>query len=130
MNETVQNQISEFLKGLNVENLYIMNYVDVESIDVENAFDSIFEQIDENRGFDVEIIYYSNAIAYLKKNDPSLNESLEIAIEYGFELKNLNSEVLASLLASQNVRNEFYELQDEINEFFEILEIDKNDDDE
>lgn len=130
MNATVKNQISEFLKGLNVENLYIMDYVDVENIDVENAFDSIFEQIDENRGFEVEIIYYSNAIAYLKENDPSLNESLEIAADFGFELKSLNSEVLASLLASQNVRNDFNELQDEINEFFESLEIDENDDDE
>ena len=46
---------------------------------------------------------------------------MEIAIEYGYELENLSSEVLASLLASQNARSEFYELQSEIDEFFQDL---------
>ena len=38
---------------------------------------------------------------YLKENDPSLSESLEIAAELGYDFKNLNSEILASLLASR-----------------------------
>ena len=100
----------------------IINYVDIESIDENDAFDSIYEMIDENDGFNCEVIYYSNAIKYLQENDPSLNESLEIALEYGYEIKNLNSEILASLLKSQNVRDEFLELRDEINEFFDNLE--------
>ena len=37
-------------------------------------------------------------------------------------MQNLNSEILASLLASKLVREEFYELEDEINSFFEKLE--------
>ena len=58
----------------------------------------------------------------MQENDPSFNESLGIAAEYGYELKNLNSEILASLLKSQNVRDEFSYFRDEINEFFESLE--------
>ena len=100
----------------------IINLVDIDEIDNNDAFSSIYEMIDENGGFDIDVIYYSNAIKYLQENDPSLNESLEIASELGYEVKNLNSEILASLLKSQNVRDEFLELRDEINDFFESLE--------
>ena len=126
-----QTAIYEFLSGLKTE-VCITDYVNIEDIDIENAYDSIYEKIEDNNGFDIEIIYYSNAIAYLKENDPSLNESLEIAAEYGFELKNLNSEVLASLLASRNSRDEFYELQSEIDEFFQDLcdELNEDEDEE
>jgi len=78
--------------------------------------------IEDGNGFDIEVIYYSNAIDFLAENDPSLHESLEIASEYGYQAYNLNSEILASLLASKLVRDEFYELESEINDFFEDLE--------
>jgi len=120
-NNTQTEQIFEFLNGLNVENLSITDYINIEDIDFENAFESIEEKISDNNGFDVEIIYYATAIAYLKENDPSLRESLEIASDFGFETKNLNSEILASLLASQNVREEFNEKESEINDFFSDL---------
>ena len=100
----------------------IINYINIDAIWEGDPFTSIYEMIDENYGFNCEVIYYSNAIKYLQENDPSLNESLEIAAEYGYETKNLNSEILASLLKSQNVRDEFLELRDDINEFFESLE--------
>ena len=100
----------------------IINYVDIDEIDNNDAFNSIYEMIDENDGFDCDVIYYSNAIKYLQENDPSLMEALEIAAEYGYETKNLNSELLASLLKSQNVRDEFLEFRDEINDFFQELE--------
>ena len=100
----------------------IINYVDIDAIDNDDAFTSIYEMIEENDGFNCEVIYYSNAIKYLQENDPSLRESLEIAAEYGYEVKILNSEILASLLKSQNVRDEFLYFCDEINEFFQELE--------
>lgn len=120
LSQIQQTAIFEFLNGLKTQ-VCITDYVNIENIDIENAFESIQETIEENGGFDIDIIYYSNAIEYLQENDPSLRESLEIASDFGFELKNLTSEVLASLLASQNVRSEFYELQSEIDEFFEDL---------
>ena len=100
----------------------IINYVDIDAIFKHDAFTSIYEMIDENDGFNCEVIYYFNAIKYLQENDPSLRESLEIAAELGYEVKNLNSEILASLLKSQNVRDEFFEFRDEINDFFQELE--------
>tara|TARA_R110001583_G_scaffold72258_1_gene202515 strand:+ start:493 stop:921 length:429 start_codon:yes stop_codon:yes gene_type:complete len=71
--------------------------------------DDIFSDLQDNGYFNEEVIYYSSAIRYLKENDPSLTESLEIATEYGYTAENLNSELLASLHASQKKENTFYE---------------------
>ena len=120
LTQAQQTKVFEFLNGL-TSVVCITDYVNIEDIDIDNAYNSILEKIDVNNGFDIEIIYYSNAIEYLSKNDPSLKESLEIASIYGFELNNLNSETLASLLASQNARENFYELESEIETFFEEL---------
>lgn len=119
--EKIETFFTELDKRINI-NDNLINYVDINEIDNNNAFNSIYEMINENDGFNCDVIYYHNALKYLQENDPSLNESLEIAAEYGYEVKNLNSEILASLLKSQNVRDEFSELRDEINEFFESLE--------
>ena len=69
----------------------------------------LFDDLQNNGYFNEEVIYYSTAIRYLKDNDPSLTESLEIATEYGYEAKNLNSELLATLHASHKKENTFFE---------------------
>lgn len=114
-------RIEEFLKGLKIDNLYVMDYVNIDDIDSSDAYQSIYEMIDDKGGFNVEIIYYSNAIDYLSKNDPSLHESLELASEMGYNLMDLSSEVLASLLASENCRNDFSKLETDIEYFFNEL---------
>lgn len=120
------NETAEFLKQLQEDNCLDLNdslesYLNEESFenfDQSSAFNSLLELIEDKSGFDKEIIYYANAIEYLKENDQSLQESLEIAAEYGYELKDLNSEILASLLKTKNIRNDFYELRYKIEEFF------------
>ena len=124
--KTLNNEQTEravnFLKSLNLQ-FDVFDYIGIAGIDLENAYDSITEKLDDNNAFDIDIIYYSNAIKYLQENDPSLKYSLEIASELGYTLENLSSEVLASLLASQNAREEWGELENEINDFFlEIFE--------
>ena len=121
-------KIETFLRSLRTE-VEIMDYIQIEDIDYSDAYQSIYEMIDENGGFDIEIIYYSNAINYLKENDSSLHESIEIALEYGYELKSINSELLASLLAERNARDEFSELEKEINDFFSELETEEEEND-
>ena len=120
----MRTKIEHFLSGLNTK-VDVLCFVDVDNIDRNNPFDSICEMIEENGGFDIEIIYYSRAMNYLSENDPSLQISLGIAHELGFNVDGLNSELLASLLASELVREEFYQLEDEINDFFEKLEEEK-----
>lgn len=113
--------IEKFISELNTD-IDVLNLIDIDNIDYSDAFYSIYEMIDDNGGFNINIIYCSNAIDYLSKYDPSLRDSLEIALDMGFSLNAINSEILASLLASQNAREDFYELEDEINNFFADLE--------
>lgn len=122
INETKTQEIVDFLIKIEENtNIEIINNIELNDIDFDDAFDSIYQAIEENNGFDIDIIYYSNAIKYLKENDPSLRESMEIAEQYGYEIKNINSELLASLHASQNSRDVFYEYQNKINNFFNNL---------
>ena len=118
--EIANAKIENFFKTLNTE-INIIDYVTLENINYIDSFYSIVEMIESNCGFDIEIIYYTNAIEYLQKNDPSLKDSIDLAIEYGHDLQNINSEVLASLLASCNAREQFNDLESEINEFFNNL---------
>lgn len=66
--------------------------------------------IDDNNMLFDGVIYYYNAIEFLKENDPSLNNSLEIAEELGYSLKDLNSELLASLLKTRMNEETFYNI--------------------
>jgi hypothetical protein len=120
MKPQTQTKIKNFLKNLNTE-IDILNCIEIENIDIEDAYSSIYDMISESNGFDIEIIYYSDAMDYLHNNDNSLKDSLQIASEYGYTLENINSEVLASLLASQNAESEFQDLAKEINNFFEEI---------
>lgn len=106
------NKISEQLE------FDIMDYFQTEELEDINDYDVLEEKLSDEGAFDVNIIYYVNAMKYLMEHDNSLQESMEIADEYGYDTKNINSELLASLLASRNARYEFFELQSEIDQFF------------
>ena len=91
----------------------ILDYNDIEDI---NNSDDLIELIEDNNGFDIDIIYYNRAMTYLSENDFSLSESIEIAVDMGYSLENINSELLASLHASQKAREDFHDITDEIDE--------------
>jgi hypothetical protein len=114
-------QKETFFKELSKELQFSISGViyDEDKIKEINSFDELIGELQETDAFNVEIIYYARAMEYLTQNDTSLTESLELASDYGYETKNLNSELLASILASENAREEFYDLQGEIEEFFE-----------
>jgi len=90
-----------------------------------NDFDTvedITEILEDNNALDQEVIYYSNAMEYLKENDSSLRESLALAHELGYTADKINSELLASLLKTQNCRNEWNEFTSELEDFINELE--------
>ena len=87
-----------------------------------NNFDELEEEIDNNGFFQQEVIYYGTAMDYLREQDPSLREALELAGDMGFDAGRLNSEILASILKSERVRESFYELRTEVDDFFDELE--------
>jgi hypothetical protein len=69
----------------------------------------IYEELESEGFFNIEIIYYSKAIKYLAENDASLGESINISLEIGLSLENINSEALASLHASRDRENKYFE---------------------
>ena len=58
-----------------------------------------------------EIIYYNKAMEYLSEYDWSLRESAEIASSLGYELKNINSEMLATLHLQDELINSIKEIE-------------------
>jgi len=94
----------------------IMEHLTEDDLDDMEDFDDLIIALRDDGAFNIDIIYYHKAMKYLQENDTSLTESLNIANEYGYKTCDLNSELLASLLASQNAEAEFYEYSAQINE--------------
>jgi len=84
----------------------------------EDSFDEFNDKVYEDISYK-DIIYYSEAIKYLSIEDASLCESLELASEYGYETKNLNSELLATLLYQSKLTEQWNDISDEVEEIFE-----------
>lgn len=82
---------------------YILDHNDIE--EEQDLIDAILEHIQEQ-----DIVYYNNAISYLAKHDAGLNQSLELANNYGFSIDRLNSEVLATLLYQYNLQEELSDI--------------------
>ncbi len=117
--KTREEKIEKFLNNLSID-MDITNYIEVEEV---NCFEDIREQLFNANAFhyEGEIIYYASAMEYLMKNDPSLQESLGYAFELGYTTDNLNSEILASILKANYLMEEFDELENEIESFFDEL---------
>ncbi len=120
MKQEIKEKIEGFLNNLDFRN-YITEYIEVEDIDLDNAYQWLYDELEESAFFNVDIIYYSNAIDFLKENDPSLHDSLELAGDLGYDTENLSSEILASLLASDMELKKFHDLKNEIEEFFDEI---------
>ena len=65
-----------------------------------------------------DIVYYYKAMEYLKENDASLSDSLDIASEHGYTTQQLNSELLATLLYQQRLTEQWYEIEEQVKEMF------------
>ena len=95
----------------------LKHYIDFNSQTLEdNDFQSLedLREYFEDRIREQEIVYYTSAMDYLKDNDNSLRTSLEIASNYGYELKNLSSEILASLLLQEDLMEELISFINEV----------------
>ena len=113
--KTIYNKLKEFdLNGW--LDFQICDFVSFEDLEQINDFTDLCHHLEDNQAFDIEIIYYSKAIEYLQDNDASLSDSINIALELGYRLENINSELLASLHASENARELFYNCEKEITE--------------
>lgn len=116
MNEEKLKKLKEKIKEEEKQydfNDYIENWLDEERLmtitDINQLRDYLEEINEDGEITYVEVIYYSFAIKYLAENDPSLKESLEIASEYGHNINQLNSELLAGLLKTKYNEEDYYD---------------------
>ena len=111
LSKTQKELCKRFYEDTDVDIEYELKNEEYEDID------ELMEKLEELARED-EVIYYTNAMQYLLDNDPSLQYSLEIAEEYGYSTKDLNSELLATLLKQRNTVETIEEYRDELEEAF------------
>lgn len=103
---------------VNLDNLVSMNVSDFlspEDITEKTNFHDITSMLLDDGAFDEEFIYWDDAAEYLSKNDAGFDESFNIASEYGYEAKDLNSCILASLHATERNKKEWYKMEEQVN---------------
>lgn len=106
----------EFVKRLYDETGLDIAY-DMDNVGIPADTDEFMELLEE-RVREEEVIYYHKAMEYLAEHDPSLQFSLEMAKDFGCELENINSELLATLHTQDRLMSEIQEYRDEIEELF------------
>lgn len=117
-----------FIDGLSILQEKAHYYFEPSYFDETTTASDLTDTLEACNAFDVEIIYYGRAMEYLSEHDASLTQSLTLAADMGYKPENINSELLATLLASENARSDWYDHQSEIDEF--ISEMDWNEPDE
>lgn len=105
---TVNTQLKELFKDTSFD---CFQYGDFESAD--ELIESLREEINQE-----EVIYYRTAMEYLMENDNSLHESMALAHDMGYEAKDINSELLATILKQQNLNEELNDLVSDIEEIY------------
>ena len=99
---------------------------DMDESDISSV-DDVVNYI-ENRINEIEVIYFANAIKILSENDPSLQTSMGYADDLGYRCKDINSELLATILCQESAREELYDIRDDIEDVVdEWLESDEDD---
>jgi hypothetical protein len=83
--------------------------------------DELMNWLEDGYCFQCDTIYYSDAMKYLKENDASLNKSIELANNAGYDLSSINSTLLADLLREHEIREDFYKCKNQIDEIFKTL---------
>ena len=110
INDSNKDDIAQAMNEKNeIETKWIVEEDDNGDIfdDYEDAYQYCIER---------EIIYYNKAMEYLSEYDWSLRESTEIAYSLGYELKNINSEMLATLHLQDELINSIKEIEYEQSE--------------
>ena len=95
------------------ELLTIFELDEIKDMTRDNAEEFLTERIGAQ-----DIIYCNRAMSYLTEYDSSLYDSLGLAMELGYEVKDLNSEILATLLYQDKLKDELNYFLDDY--FFKI----------
>lgn len=120
-----QDIIIEFLSAIKLPTGDTVGEIlDLTTIGNISDFDELTDALQDADAFRVEIIYYGEAMRYLMDNDPGLTDSLGLAQGMGYDPIYLNSEILASILASNAANSDYQdgEIQCAVDDFFSELD--------
>lgn len=109
-------QIENFLQSLETE-VDVLEWVEIDRIDMNDPFESIYQMIYENKGFNMRL-KSENAEKFLAENDTAEIKIMAIALAYGYSAKDLTAKSLADLLYTLKTLSKFLSMQDKINNFF------------
>jgi len=136
MTESTKNKIKHYLDSLEFDDWCVSDYFspdDYEDINFDDAYRYIIDYIEDCGGFDPTgaVVYYSKAMEFLQRNDPTLTLSLRLAEDMGYNMLDVDSEILASILKMNMIQNMLYDRADDITAFFyEIQELIHTEDEE
>lgn len=112
LNKTGNQEFMDELDLYAISAFYDATLTEEKEVDLDKFEEDARDYISQS----VQVIFYHSAIDYLKNNDPSLRESLEIAAEFGFSLDKLNSEMLATMLLQRTIEEALGEFMSELRE--------------
>lgn len=117
-------EAAQAIKDLLWDRVEVEHDIDESNLYAGMSIDDLerMEDIERSINEQSDIIYYSRAIEFLSKNDPSLTDSLSLAGEFGYKPENLNSEILASILNNDMMRQEYWKCRDDIQEILDEIE--------
>lgn len=100
----------------------LLDFVDDEGLDSVNFFEDLCKLLDKNYAFMLWIFGWEKAMNYLAKHDPTLKISINIAIQANYSVEDIDSELLANLLAKhENVFNFTTSVKPKYDELFPNL---------
>lgn len=105
MNEKLNEKLNELLNETFNDSLEIKNLNWVDFLNNAKSMDKLPDMAVESI-CEHGVMYYYDAIDYLRENDPSFTNSLALATRFSYETSSLDSEILASLLIQENMKNE------------------------
>lgn len=117
MTKKTGQQIREFSESINMPTMW--EYVNTQEFNQCENTEDLREELEEGGYFNQDIVYYSNAIKYLADNDPSFTRAFTLATELGYDMRNLNSEILATLVHSDDLYEQWNINEEKIQEFID-----------
>ena len=82
-------------------------------------FQNLTSFLDDYEAFHSYLIGYNEAIDYLADEDPSLNKSIWYAVDYGYDITRVDSELLANILIGEKRLQLWYSFQPQIESILE-----------
>lgn len=109
-------------QNITLSNNWLLDYDAFNNLNTndEEISDKIYNIFSDYVHENCEVIYYADAIQFLNENDNSLKDSLQLASEVGYNLADINSCTLASLLKADILQ---YELRDDMTAILTAIEL-------